>query len=170
MTEITIDAGTLTANEETRTATGLLLPYGEEGRTNLGRVKVKAGSIEIPADMTGLAVNIDHDREQPVAGFLAAAHTPQGAVSTVMFARTPEGDQALADALSGKRKHLSIEAKGIKIRDGEIVSGRLFAAALVEKPAFPSATLMAAAADTTEPVVEEHDFTDPETGAEQHET
>ncbi|PPG53415.1 hypothetical protein C5C41_06735 [Rathayibacter sp. AY1E9] len=149
MTTIQLDAGTLTASEDDRTLSGLLVPYGEDAKSNLGKFSVSEGVFEIPSDLSGMSLNEEHARESVLGGFLRAEETPAGITATFSVARTPAGDQALADVATGKRKHLSAEVSGVVIRAGKAVAGRLFAAALVAKPAFPSATLLAAAEDTT---------------------
>ncbi|TFC94570.1 hypothetical protein E3T28_14810 [Cryobacterium sinapicolor] len=154
MTTITIDAGTLTANKEDRIVTGLLLPYGEECRSNLGKFTFEAGAVQIPTDVAGtLSFNVEHARENAIGRGVTAVETPAGIVASFSIAKTAEGDAALEDIASGKRKHLSAEVSGVKIKDGKGIAGRLFAAALVAAPAFPSATLLAAAPDTIDPAV-----------------
>jgi hypothetical protein len=147
MTDAHIYAGTLIASLNDRTASGLLVPYGEECSSNLGRFAVEPGSITIPSDVTGLSLNTEHDRESVVGGVTRLEETPQGVVGHFAFAATPEGDRALADARAGRRSKLSVEAKHMIIRAGKAVSGRIFGAALVREGAFPSATLLAAAVD-----------------------
>lgn len=150
MTEtVTIDAGTLTANYSDRTVTGLLLPYGEECRSNLGTFSVDPGSFTIPADVPGVVgLNVEHHREASVGRAQTLTDTPQGVVATFSVARTPEGDLVLEDIRTGKRKHLSVEASGIQIKDKKAIAGQIFGAAIVAAPAFPSATLLASAPDT----------------------
>ena len=148
---VTIDAGTLTASVQDRVVTGLLLPYGEQCRSNLGTFSVDPGTFTMPEDVPGiLGLNVEHVREQPVGRGMTLLDTPQGVVGTFSVAKGPEGDQALDDIASGKRKHLSVEASGIRIRAGKAVAGHIFGAALVATPAFPSATLLASAPDTPE--------------------
>jgi hypothetical protein len=147
MTDAHIYAGTLIASLNDRTASGLLVPYGEECSSNLGRFAVEPGAIAIPSDVTGLSLNTEHDRESVVGGVTRLEETPQGVVGHFAFAATPEGDRALADARAGRRSKLSVEAKHMIIRAGKAVSGRIFGAALVREGAFPSATLLAAAVD-----------------------
>ncbi len=151
MTDITIDAGTLTASVEDRIVTGLLIPYGELCASNLGKFTFDAGAVQIPADLSGMSFNVEHKREDVIGRPVTLTETAAGVVASFSIAKTPEGDDALADIASGKRKHLSAEVSGVKLKDGKGIAGRLFAAALVEKPAFPSATLLAAAADTEIP-------------------
>lgn len=151
MVDITLDAGTLTANVNERIVSGLLVPFGEEGRTNLGRLTVNPGTITIPADVTGMSLNVEHRREDVVGTLVAAAETDAGIVGTFRIAQTPEGDQALSEIAEGTRKHLSAEVANVKVKDAVMQAGaRLFAAALVQAPAFPSATLLASAPDTDE--------------------
>lgn len=148
MHTIEIDAGTLTASRDTRTVTGLLLPYGEPCRSNLGMFSVDPGVMSIPADLTGMSLNVEHQRERVIGSPVSMRETDKGIVATFSIARTPEGDAALNEIEAGTRKHLSVEAAEMKIKDGKATAGKLFAAALVKVPAFPSATLLAAAADT----------------------
>lgn len=148
MTDVlTIDAGTLTASAEDRTVTGLLVPYGEECRSNLGRFSVGSGAFSIPADHSVMGFNREHAREDVLGRATSVRETPEGIVATFSVARTPEGDQALADVAAGRMKHLSAEVADVAIRAGKAVGGRLFGGALVKTPAFPSATLLAAAED-----------------------
>jgi len=148
MTEIQIDAGTLEFSDAGMTATGLLVPFGEECRSNLGAFTVDSGVFTIPTDLTGASLNIEHRRESVVGGFTSATEKTDGIFGTFAFAETDEGREAYREAKEGKRKHLSAEVANVIIQGGKAIGGKLFAAALVERPAFPSATLLAAAPDT----------------------
>lgn len=150
MTEVIIDAGTLTANETERTVTGLLVPYGEECRSNLGKFSVESGAFTLPHPSV-VGFNVEHVREDVIGRAESVRETPEGIVATFSVAPGEDGDAALADIKSGRRKSLSAEVANVVIRAGKAVGGRLFGGALVAQPAFPSATLLAAAADT-EPV------------------
>lgn len=156
MDAVIIDAGTLAFNEEDMTATGLLVPFGVKCRSNLGEFDVDAGVFSLPKDTTGAGLNIEHKREDVVGGIAQAWEQPEGILGTFKFADTPEGRTAYADAKSGKRKNLSAEVAKVTIRDGKATGGRLFGAALVERPAFAGATLLAAE-DTDATVPSEFD-------------
>jgi hypothetical protein len=151
MTEVIIDAGTLTASDQDRTVTGLLVPYGEECRSNLGRFTVDTGAFSLP-DPSIVGLNVEHAREDAVGRATALRDTPEGVVATFSIAPGADGDAALADIKAGKRKHLSAEVANVAIKAGKAVGGKLFGGALVKTPAFPSATLLAAAVDTPEAV------------------
>ncbi|MDY0827548.1 hypothetical protein SK224_00240 [Microbacterium sp. BG28] len=146
---IEYEGGEILANLEDRTITGLLLPYNELGQTNAGRFMVEAGTFpELPADPAVIGINTDHERSQPVGRATRVWEEPTtGIMATFAIARTPEGDAALADAISptGKRKRLSAEFH-TAIKAGKAVpgTGRLWGAALVGMGAFPSAMVLAA--------------------------
>lgn len=155
MTDVQILAGNLTANHEARVVSGLLLPYGEVGETNLGRFSVDAGVIEIPADVSVLQANEGHSQLEPRASFLTATETTAGIVASFRVGANPEGDELLAkiDAgrAAGKPYALSAEVKGVIIRAGKAIAGKLTGGAFVERGAFASAALLASAVDTPTP-------------------
>lgn len=142
---VIIDAGTLEFSEEDMTASGLLIPYGVPARSNLGTFTFAAGDVVLPEDVTGVSLNVEHRREEVVGAFSRVWEQPEGTFAAFRFAQTDAGRQAFADAKSGKRKNLSAEVAKVRIQDGKALPGAvLFAGALVEKPAFEGATLLAA--------------------------
>ena len=153
MTDVQIEAGTLTASRTDRVVSGVLLPYGQIGRTNLGRFSVPPGTFRIPTDPSVVTLNTDHDSTSPIGRAVTLTDTPAALVATFSVAATPEGDQYLADVEAGRRNALSVEVKDVVIRAGKAVSGALYAAAAVARGAFPSATLLAA--DVGEELVEQ---------------
>lgn len=144
--DITFEASTLTASEDTRIITGMLVPYGKKGKTNLGVFEVPRGVLEIPKDPSQMVVNIEHVREEAFGSGVSISDTPAGLVFAARAADTPEGDRALADARSGKRTHWSVEAAGLLIEKGKAVAGRVFGAGLVKAPAFPNDSVLLASA------------------------
>ena len=158
-----IESGTLYANAEERIVSGLLLPYGEIGNTNLGKFSIDPGAVTIPADPDIVTLNIQHDNETPVGRATELLDTPAGIVGTFKVANTPDGDQLLAEIADGTRSKLSAEVKNVVIRARKAVSGSLFGAAVVTEGAFPSAALMAEYAEDTlmaeDEVVEETEET-----------
>lgn len=148
--QITFEANTLTASEDDRIISGILVPYGEQGKSNLGAFSVPRGALELPTDPAQIGTNVEHQREAAFGHGVTLTDSPKGVMFAARAAHTPEGDQALADVKSGKRTHWSVEAKNLVIEAGKAVSGRIFGAALVEKPAFPSATLLAALTEDLE--------------------
>ena len=150
MTDVQIEAGSLYADKTERIVTGLLLPYGELGNTNLGKFSVERGSVTIPSDPDVVTLNVQHEREEPVGRAVELTDTPAGIVGTFRIAKTEEGDTVLAEIAEGTRSKLSAEVKNVVIRSRKAVSGVLFGAAVVEQGAFPSAALLAEYAEDTE--------------------
>jgi hypothetical protein len=143
---IEIAGGEVLANRDERTITGLLVPYNEVGRTNVGQFQVEAGIIRIPADPSVVSLNIEHDRYNPVGRATRVWEEAAGIMATFRIAETPEGDAALADVLAGTRDRLSGEFRtGIKA--GKATGGNLAAGALVEQGAFASAMVLASDSD-----------------------
>ncbi|MDP4333557.1 hypothetical protein Q7F20_09250 [Curtobacterium sp. A7_M15] len=144
MTDVLIEAGTLQASADDRTISGLLVPFGVQGNTNLGQFTVEAGAFTLPKDPSVVTLNVQHDHESPIGRATLLAEQSDGIHGTFRFADTEDGDQALNDFRNGTRTNLSVEAKGIVLRAGKALAGRIFGAAVVTKGAFPGATLMAA--------------------------
>lgn len=149
--DVQIEAGSLYANAEDRIVSGLLLPYGEIGQTNLGRFSIEHGTVDIPSDPDIVTLNVDHNREEPVGRATELTETAAGIVGTFKIAQTEEGDQLLAEIADGTRAKLSAEVKNVVIRARKAVSGSLFGAAVVAQGAFPSAALLAEFAEDTDP-------------------
>lgn len=147
---ITIQGGNVLATDAPRTVRGLLLPYNEAGRTNLGLLMVEAGTCEVPTDLAALnSFNLDHRAHDIVARATALDEQPDGVYASIQFNDTPEGHAAYADAIdpNGKRRKLSAEFGPVKqIKNGKLVPGsaKLWGGALVEAGAYPSAMVLAA--------------------------
>lgn len=145
MDSVIIDAGTLEFSEADLTATGLLIPFGVECRSNIGQFTYEPGVLDLPTDLTGMALNVEHKREDVVGGFQRVWQAEQGVMATFKYRDTPAGRAAFQDGKDGKRQHLSAEVANVRIRAGKALpGGTLFAAAQVERPAFAGATLLAA--------------------------
>ena len=153
---ITFEASTLTASENDRLITGMLIPYGEKGKTNLGMFSVPRGSITLPSDPAQMSVNVEHERESVFGHGVRLTDSPKGVLFAAYAAQTPEGDAALKAAMPGpdgtpaKLGMFSAEIADMVIEGGEAKSGRLFGAALTKRGAFPSATLLASYAEDDE--------------------
>jgi hypothetical protein len=143
MTDVQIEAGTLLANLDDRTLSGLLVPFGVPGNTNLGKFTVHAGSLTLPRDPSLVTLNSEHDREVPIARATLLAEEADGIRATFKYFDSDEADQALLEFHDGTRSALSVEAKNIVLRAGKAVAGKIFGAAQVTKGAFTGATLMA---------------------------
>lgn len=143
MTTMKVAGRLLTADADTRTLRYRLLPYGEPGNTNLGKVTASAGVLDIP-EPSALSLNLEHDYTRPVGKFATVEDTPAGIEAAVRLAATTAGNDALMEASEGLRTGISVEIEDAVIRDGKLLGGKLTGAGLVVRPAFPSAQLVAA--------------------------
>lgn len=139
--KITLYVHRLVASLEDRTLKGLLLPFGEPGQTNLGRLTAsKDSKLDVAPTVV---LNIQHDRKRPVGKAMTLEPTDQGLQASFHVLNTRDGDDALLEASEGVRAALSVEIEPIVVRNGHIVSGTITGAGLVTEPAFPSARLAA---------------------------
>jgi hypothetical protein len=144
--EITVEQA-LDCNLDERTISGLVVPFGEAGRTSVGRLVVGPGTISLPRDPSIISANFDHDRHRNVARATQLVEQSTGIFARFHVADTEDGDQLLLDISEGKRPGLSMElAPGSKIAEGgRLVEGKLTGAAITNTPAFPSAAVYASA-------------------------
>ena len=135
---------------EKRTAEGLLVPFGEPGRTNLGH-GVKVLAARFPADGRVIGI-VGHDRERPVSKLIAHEVRPDGIWGRLKVAATPAGDVLLAEIREGIRDGLSVEMADLTFdTDGNIADGLLEFVAHVPKGAFDSARVHQLAAAVHHP-------------------
>jgi hypothetical protein len=127
-----------------RILTYLLLPFGEEGHTNLGKIIATAGSVTVPTDVSTIHLNIEHDDIRPVGRAVQVDETPDGIVASFRVARTTAGDDLLVETEDGLRSGISVELDDPIIRAGRLIKALLTGAGAVTEPAFHSAQLIAA--------------------------
>lgn len=144
MSEIQASGELLTASVDDRTLTYRLLPYGEPGGTNVGKITASKGSVTIPGDVSSLELNEEHDYKNQIGKFTRVEETDTGLEATVRIVATSRGNDALTLAAEGLRTGISVEISEPVIRDGQLIAGTLTGAGLVVRPAFSTARLTAA--------------------------
>lgn len=142
MTKLTLYVPKLVASLEDRLLSGLLLPFGEKGYTNLGALIASEDTKLDVAPMVTL--NKQHNSDIPLGKAEALVPTPEGILAAFKVLPTRDGDDALAEAAAGVRTGLSVELDPVVVRAGRIISGTIVAAGHVVEPAFASARLAAA--------------------------
>lgn len=178
MAKLTLYASArLAASRATRTLSGTLLPYGEVGVTNLGKLRASAGRLQFAAGL--LPLNLDHNADDVVGHIAHADDTPARLAAAFTINADPAGDAAIADAElaaqlaernmpTGKlRCHLSIEVDDCIVRGGELMGGTITGAALVEQPAFAGARLNAAELDDVPDMGDDEDEADNQSEADE---
>lgn len=121
----------------------LLLPYGQEGSTSMGKLTASAGTITLPQDPTSLPVNMEHDYKRPVGFFASLTEAAQGLLASVKFLDTTAGRDAYAEAKAKARPGISVEVSSPVIRAGKLLAGSLDGAGVCVRPAYPDALMIA---------------------------
>jgi|GEM_PF-856497 len=142
-TTITTEGRLLAADSGDRTLRYLLLPYGEQGRTSMGRMVASRGTVQVPEDLRSVHLDIEHDRTRPVGWATSVEDTDTGMLASFEVARTRAGDDLLEEAAAGLRTGVSVDTEGTVVRGGRLVAARLVSVGAVVQPAFPSAQLVA---------------------------
>ena len=143
---------TLTAADtKTRTLTGRIVTWGEEGFTSAGKTVFAKDSITIPKNVKLL---LEHDRTRPIGKLSSYEITEFGIEASFRIAGTIAGDDSLLEAAEGLRDGFSV---GIKLNEWENVDGamvisssQMIETSLVTDPAIDSARVTEVAATETE--------------------
>lgn len=145
---------TLTAaDSQSRTISGQIVTWGEQGNTSAGPTVFASDSIKFNKNIKLL---LEHDRTRPIGKLIAHEITDTGITATFKIAETTAGNDALIEASTGMRDGFSV---GVKVdawdnKDGVMVISKssIVETSLVTDPAIDSARVaqVAASEDTTE--------------------
>jgi hypothetical protein len=138
--------GDLTAANDDGSLSFKLLPFGEPGMTNKGKLTVKGpGVIKLPSDPSTVHANFEHEFRRPLGKAVSLEERADAIYATFMPADTTPGRDWREEAKAGLRKGISVELGSPVVRNGELLAGELTGAGAVVKPAYPSAQLLTAA-------------------------
>jgi HK97 family phage prohead protease len=152
----------IAANSSKRELTGVIVPFGEVGHTNMGDVVFQKGSLKIGE---GIKLFTEHDMTRPIGKLSRYEEDDNGIIGTFKIARTNSGDDALAEAQEGLRTGFSVGAmiddfvtKGEQVIVNEAT---LKEVSHVTFPAFgehAQITEVAASAETSQPTTESEEL------------
>jgi len=150
----------IAANSSKRELTGVIVPFGQVGHTNMGDVVFQQGSLKIGE---GIKLFTEHDMTRPIGKLSRYEEDDKGIIGTFKIARTNAGDDALAEAQDGLRTGFSVGAMiDDYVTKGEQVivnEATLKEVSHVVFPAFgeyAQITEVAASADTSQPTESEN--------------
>ena len=157
MSQIITFSAELTADSESRTVSGKIVPLNvEAGSTNMGKVIFASGSIAIE-DPKAIKLLSQHDNKKPLGRMVSFSESENSIDAVFSISRSQRGTEALILAEEGLQSGLSIGAEVLKskIKDGitYVSAARLVEVSLVTEPAFKSAQVTDIAAE--ESAVEE---------------
>lgn len=142
----------LAANVGKREMSGVIVPFGKIGYTNMGEVTFAPGSLEIPEDVK---LFTEHDMTQPIGRMISHEVTPIGITAKFKIANTTAGSDALVLATENLRGAFSIGAKINDYKDDEgvvnVTSAQLIEVSHVAAPAFEDAQITDVAASASDP-------------------
>jgi HK97 family phage prohead protease/HK97 family phage major capsid protein len=152
----------IAANSSKRELTGVIVPFGQVGHTNMGDVVFQKGSLKIGE---GIKLFTEHDMTRPIGKLSRYEEDDNGIIGTFKIARTNSGDDALAEAQEGLRTGFSVGAmiddfvtKGEQVIVNEAT---LKEVSHVTFPAFgeyAQITEVAASAETSQPTTESEEL------------
>ena len=152
----------IAANSSKRELTGVIVPFGQVGHTNMGDVVFQKGSLKI-----GECIKLftEHDMTRPIGKLSRYEEDDNGIIGTFKIARTNSGDDALAEAQEGLRTGFSVGAMidDFVTRSEQVIvnEATLKEVSHVTFPAFgehAQITEVAASADTPQPTTESEEL------------
>lgn len=164
---------TLTAaDSQSRTISGQIVTWGEQGNTSAGPTIFASDSIKFNK---GIKLLLEHDRTRPIGKLIAHEVTDTGIVATFKIAETTAGNDALVEASTGMRDGFSV---GVKVdawdnQDGVMVISKssIVETSLVTDPAIDSARVaQVAATENSAPSEEVADATQQSEGEQVSDT
>jgi HK97 family phage prohead protease len=145
--EIKFNSDILTANTSKREITGIIVPFGRPGFTNMGEVVFEQGSLQLNND---IKLFEDHDMNKVRGRMISHEVTPMGIVAKFKVARTTAGDDVLALAQDGLKSGLSIGASIDQYENKEnqvyVTKASIVEVSVVDTPAFAEAQITDVAA------------------------
>lgn len=148
--KLTFSTNITAADQEGRTLTGTVVPFGRTGRTSMGPVVFEVGSITNLEDAANIRLLMEHDRTRPVGKWISLTPTPTGIVGTAKVSATTAGNDLLVEAIDGIRDGFSIGATINKheMRKGvmHVLDATLEEISAVAHPAFDDARVVEIAA------------------------
>lgn len=139
----------ITASTTTRTLGGPIVRYGVYGRTSKGRLKVRAGALRFPEDLTRVKLTKEHNRDES-RGYLAQLHDDGVEARVAMkVSDGPEGDAALLEAADHTRDGFSFDVVDATVEGDEITDALVIAVGQVGIPAYDDLRIDTIAAAAT---------------------
>ena len=137
--KLTFSTEVFSADAESRTITGQIVPFGKPGNASIGTTVFATGSIR-PFEAGDVVLNMEHDQTRPVGRMIEAKVNPAGIIGVFKIAQTTAGDDLLVEAAEGLRTGLSIEAfihnHDVKGNTMHILDAEIVGVGAVTRPAF----------------------------------
>ena len=160
MKTLTFSASIEASDTNRRIISGKIVPFGEIGSTNVGKVVFEKGSIQIPA-VSKIKLLAQHDKT--ASGVIGRMQNYQestdGIYASFKVSASRDGENYLVKASEGLIDGLSVGVEVISSKDQKdgtllVTAARLYEVSLVESPAFVGARITDVAAEEAEEISE----------------
>ena len=160
MKTLTFSATIEASDANRRIISGKIVPFGEVGSTNVGKVVFEKGSIQIPS-VSKIKLLAQHDKT--ASGVIGRMQNYQesndGIYASFKVSASRDGENYLVKASEGLLDGLSVGVEVISSKDQKdgsllVTSARLYEVSLVESPAFDNARVLDVAAEEAEKISE----------------
>lgn len=160
MRHLTFNAAITAADTERRIIAGQIVPFGEVGNTNVGKVIFERGSIQIPANASSVKLYAQHNMTDPRGRAQSFSETQRGIDAIFKISASTKGQDSLLMASEGLIDGLSVGVDVIssrEMKDGTLIvtAAELKEVSLVESPAFSNARIQKVVAQEADDVAEE---------------
>ena len=167
MKTLTFSASIEASDANRRIISGKIVPFGEIGSTNVGKVIFEKGSIQIPS-VSKIKLLAQHDKT--ASGVIGRMQNYQesndGIFASFKVSASRDGENFLVKASEGLLDGLSVGVEVISSKDAKdgtliVTAAKLYEVSLVESPAFENARVLdVAAEEVTEEVSEAEEVSD----------
>jgi HK97 family phage prohead protease len=160
MKTLTFSASIEASDANRRIISGKIVPFGETGSTNVGKVIFEKGSIQIPS-VSKIKLLAQHDKT--ASGVIGRMQNYQesndGIYASFKVSASRDGENYLVKASEGLLDGLSVGVEVISSKDQKdgtllVTAARLYEVSLVESPAFDNARVLDVAAEEAEEISE----------------
>lgn len=157
---LTMTGVPVTASATSRTLAGPVVRYGEYGRTSAGQLRVRAGALKWPADLTRVKLTREHERGES-RGYITAVDDDGTTVRvTAKVGSGPEGDAALSEADEHVRDGFSFDVVDAVIHGDWLEAATVIAIGQVGIPAYDDMRIDSIAASATPNPTERNTMTE----------
>lgn len=143
---LTLTGAAVTASMTRRMIGGELVRYGVVGRTSRGPLRVRAGALRFPPNLSAVKLTREHELTA-VRGHLTEVRDLDGRLRiAARVSDGPDGDAALQEARDHTRDYLSYDVVDATIEGDELTDGLVIAVAQTGIPAYADSRIDSVAA------------------------
>lgn len=139
--------GAVTASAPSRTLAGELVRFGVLGRTSRGPLRVRAGALRFPDDLTRVKLTREHNRDESRGHLAGLEVSDAGIRASCRVSDGPEGDAAITEAVDHTRDAFSFDVVDATVDGDEITDALVIAIGQVGIPAYDDARIDTIAAN-----------------------